>query len=117
MRPAEVRAVRLMGRGERGGRPQRVGDRIAITAYLGSSDKFDNAIRRFAETYADQNEADYPALQEAVASAGPKRKPDSDRCRIFLVAIHPKTEASASREGGIHPKGEQGKAAGTWTKS
>jgi uncharacterized protein (DUF2252 family) len=45
----------------------RAGDRIAIAAYLGNSDKFDNAIADFAETYADQNERDHAALADAVA--------------------------------------------------
>jgi uncharacterized protein (DUF2252 family) len=44
----------------------RSGDRIALAAYLGNSDKFDQAIADFAETYADQNERDYAALQAAV---------------------------------------------------
>jgi uncharacterized protein (DUF2252 family) len=44
----------------------RSGDRIALAAYLGGSDKFDQAIAGFAETYADQNELDYAALQAAV---------------------------------------------------
>ena len=46
----------------------RSGDRIALAAYLGGSDKFDNAVAEFAETYADQNEHDYTALGAAVAS-------------------------------------------------
>jgi uncharacterized protein (DUF2252 family) len=45
----------------------RSGDRIAIAAYLGSSKVFDNAMARFAETYADQNERDYDALKQAAA--------------------------------------------------
>ncbi|MEV6653768.1 DUF2252 domain-containing protein [Streptomyces sp. NPDC051219] len=44
----------------------RSGDRIAIAAYLGSSDVFDRAIAEFAEAYADQNEKDFQALGEAV---------------------------------------------------
>ena len=44
----------------------RAGDRIALAAYLGGSAKFDQAIADFAETYADQNERDYAALQAAV---------------------------------------------------
>jgi uncharacterized protein (DUF2252 family) len=44
----------------------RSGDRIALAAYLGGSAKFDHAIAEFAETYADQNERDYAALQAAV---------------------------------------------------
>ena len=46
----------------------RSGDRIAIAAYLGSSDVFDQAITRFAAAYADQNERDHQALVDAVTS-------------------------------------------------
>jgi uncharacterized protein (DUF2252 family) len=46
----------------------RSGDRVAISAYLGSSDVLDQAIASFAETYAEQNEKDYHALEDAVAS-------------------------------------------------
>ena len=46
----------------------RSGDRIAIARYLGSSDSFDRAMASFAEAYADQNERDYAALQDAVGS-------------------------------------------------
>jgi uncharacterized protein (DUF2252 family) len=45
----------------------RSGDRIAIAAYLGASPAFDRAIASFAESYADQNQRDYEALQKAVA--------------------------------------------------
>src|SRR5918994_5236404 len=43
----------------------RSGDRVAIAAYLGSGKVFDRAIAAFAETYADQNERDHAALDEA----------------------------------------------------
>jgi len=46
----------------------RTGDRVAIAAYLGSSDSFDRAILAFSEAYAEQNERDYRALQAAVES-------------------------------------------------
>ncbi len=46
----------------------RTGDRIAIAAYLGRSDAFDQAMADFAETYADQTERDHSALADAVAS-------------------------------------------------
>ena len=46
----------------------RSGDRIAIAAYLGSSPRFAEAVAVFAETYAEQNERDFEALQVAVAS-------------------------------------------------
>ena len=45
----------------------RSGDRIAIAAYLGSSDVFDQAVLRFAEAYADRNERDHADLVAAVA--------------------------------------------------
>jgi uncharacterized protein (DUF2252 family) len=43
----------------------RSGDRVALAAYLGGSDKFDQAIADFAETYADQNDRDYATFQAA----------------------------------------------------
>ncbi|GAA2032531.1 DUF2252 domain-containing protein [Agromyces tropicus] len=46
----------------------RAGDRVAIAAYLGGSDRFDVAIAAFAADYADQNERDYDAFARAVAS-------------------------------------------------
>jgi NAD(P)-dependent dehydrogenase (short-subunit alcohol dehydrogenase family) len=46
----------------------RAGDRIAIAAYLGGSDKFDQAVADFGETYADQTERGQGALADAVAS-------------------------------------------------
>lgn len=46
----------------------RSGDRVAIAAYLGKSDRFDRAIARFAAAYADQNELDFAAFRQAVAS-------------------------------------------------
>jgi uncharacterized protein (DUF2252 family) len=44
----------------------RSGDRIAIAAYLGGGQSFDQAIAEFAEAYADQNELDYKAVKDAV---------------------------------------------------
>jgi len=46
----------------------RSGDAIAIAAYLGGSDVFDQAITEFADAYADQNERDHDAVLEAVKS-------------------------------------------------
>jgi uncharacterized protein (DUF2252 family) len=43
----------------------RSGDRIAIANYLGSSDRFDEAVADFAEAYADLNEKDFRLLQTA----------------------------------------------------
>lgn len=46
----------------------RSGDRIAIAAYLGRRDVFDQALVRFAESYADQNARDHEALTTAITS-------------------------------------------------
>ncbi len=46
----------------------RSGDRVAIAAYLGGGDVFDRAIVEFAESYAEQNERDYKAFTDAIAS-------------------------------------------------
>jgi len=44
----------------------RSGDRVAIAAYLGASDSFDEAIAEFAEAYAEQSERDHEALVAAI---------------------------------------------------
>ena len=46
----------------------RSGDRIAIAAYLGDSERFDRAVGEFAAAYADRNERDHRALVDAVAA-------------------------------------------------
>ncbi|NUU24357.1 MAG: DUF2252 domain-containing protein [Streptomycetaceae bacterium] len=44
----------------------RAGERGAIAAYLGASDRFDRAIADFALRYADQTAADYKAFLQAI---------------------------------------------------
>jgi uncharacterized protein (DUF2252 family) len=44
----------------------RSGDRIAMAAYLGGGPSFDEAVRAFAEAYADQNERDHQSLLDAI---------------------------------------------------
>ncbi len=46
----------------------RSGDRVAITSYLGGSDTFDQALARFANLYAEQNDLDHAALTDAIAT-------------------------------------------------
>ena len=46
----------------------RSGDRVAIAAYLGKRDRFDQAVADFAETYADRAESQYRQLRDAVDS-------------------------------------------------
>jgi uncharacterized protein (DUF2252 family) len=54
----------------------RSGDRIAIAAYLGGSEAFDQAITQFAAAYADQNERDHQSLVDAVSSGRIIAEPD-----------------------------------------
>jgi uncharacterized protein DUF2252 len=53
----------------------RTGDRFAIAAYLGGSDKFDQAVAGFAASYAGQTERDHAALADAVASGRAEAEP------------------------------------------
>ena len=54
----------------------RSGDAVAIASYLGGGESFDRALASFAEAYADQNERDYQALDEAVESGRLAAVPD-----------------------------------------
>jgi uncharacterized protein (DUF2252 family) len=54
----------------------RSGDRMAIAAYLGTSDSFDRALGTFSVAYADQNERDHAALAAAVAEGRVKAETD-----------------------------------------
>jgi uncharacterized protein (DUF2252 family) len=46
----------------------RSGDPVALAAYLGTKDRFDQSITDFSERYADQNEQDYQAFCDAIRS-------------------------------------------------
>jgi hypothetical protein len=46
----------------------RSGEPATIAAYLGTDDALEDAVGRFATTYADQTERDYQALQAAAKS-------------------------------------------------
>ena len=46
----------------------RSGDSIALAAYMGSSQSFDEAIQRYALAYAKQNAEDYAAYSSAISS-------------------------------------------------
>ncbi len=46
----------------------RSGDPIALAAYLGKKDRFDQSIADFSESYADQNERDYQTFAKAIRS-------------------------------------------------
>jgi len=46
----------------------RSGFRVSISAYLGDTDEFDDAVAEFATTYADVNDQDHAALIAAIES-------------------------------------------------
>jgi uncharacterized protein (DUF2252 family) len=46
----------------------RSGDPIALAAYLGTKDRFDQSIVDFSHRYADQNDQDYNAFRDAIRS-------------------------------------------------
>jgi sugar/nucleoside kinase (ribokinase family) len=46
----------------------RSGDPVALAEYLGKSDKFDRSITDFSERYAEQNDRDYQAFEQAIQS-------------------------------------------------
>ena len=54
----------------------RSGDRVAIGAYLGASDRFDRAVATFSELYADRNERDHEALVTAIRDGRIAADPD-----------------------------------------
>jgi hypothetical protein len=77
----------------------RTGDRIAIAAYVGGGKAFDRAMTSFAEAYADQNERDYRALQEAVGSG--RVAAELDVCRPQRRA--PRSRRAETRRHGSRP--------------
>ncbi len=58
----------------------RSGFRVSISAYLGETDEFDDAVTEFAASYADVNEQDHAALVAAIESERMFR-PSSSRHR------------------------------------
>lgn len=54
----------------------RSGDAAAIAGYVGTSDRLDRALARFAERYADQTEADHRCLLRAIDDGIVEARPD-----------------------------------------
>ncbi len=68
MKPSAMAAYARVCGGTLARAHARSGDATASAAYLGGSDRFDQVLAAFAESYADQNERDYAALRQAVDS-------------------------------------------------
>lgn len=52
----------------------RAGDPVSIAAYLGTSDKFDQALLHFARAYADKTEHDYALFCKAMRAQAKKKR-------------------------------------------
>ena len=68
MRPIGMRAFAALSGATLARAHAKSGDRIGISSYLGKKDTFDQAMADFAESYADQNDADFASLLDAVAT-------------------------------------------------
>ena len=66
--PGRARVLRRRVRLDVARAHARSGDPVALAAYLGKSDSFDQSITDFSERYADQNDRDYRAFAEAIRS-------------------------------------------------
>ncbi len=78
----------------------RSGDAIALSGYIGTSDRFIDAIAEFAVDYADQTEADYKefmrsrfaprgASKKAPAKKAVKRKPRRKKPPVITESVPP----------------------------
>ena len=57
----------------------RTGDGVAIAAYLGDGDAFDDALWDFAQAYADQNEADYRLFRQMIDAGDLPYEPEAGK--------------------------------------
>ncbi len=75
----------------------RSGDRIAIAAYLGKGDSFDEAVAAFARAYAELNERDHATLRDAVRGGrlSATKASSSRRFRSLPQAIGSPADADA----------------------
>jgi hypothetical protein len=68
MPPADLRAYARLCGTTLARAHARSGDRIAIAAYLGTADTFDQSVADFALTYADRTTTDHAVLCAAIAA-------------------------------------------------
>jgi uncharacterized protein (DUF2252 family) len=63
----------------------KAGDAAMIAGYLGSTDRFDDALAKYAEAYADQAERDYETFQAAIRSGRLSTEPAEGAGLEFLL--------------------------------
>ena len=86
----------------------RSGDSIALAAYMGQSERFDEAIQRFALAYAEQNAQDFARYTAAIASGevaatdDPNRavrvtlKPDAAGGPLIVTTVDPASSTASN---------------------
>jgi len=63
----------------------KAGDAAMIAGYLGSTDRFDNALVKYSKAYADQAERDYETFQAAIRSGRLSTEPVKGAGLDFLL--------------------------------
>jgi uncharacterized protein (DUF2252 family) len=65
----------------------KAGDAAMIAGYLGSSDRFDGALAKYAKAYADQAERDFELFQRAIRSGRLSTEPAKDSDLEFCCSV------------------------------
>jgi uncharacterized protein (DUF2252 family) len=73
----------------------RAGDPSMLAGYIGTSDRFDVAIAKFATDYADQTDRDWQALVRSRTGNKPKPKPESEPKHAAKSKPKPQAEPEA----------------------
>ncbi len=73
----------------------RGGDAVAMAAYLGTSDKFDQGVRDFAVEYSGQVESDFAAYKAAIAN-GSVSLGDAAEESSYVLTLDPSTGVAVS---------------------
>src|ERR1035437_6475870 len=82
----------------------RAGDPGMIAGYLGASDRFDDAVEKFAVEYADQTDRDYEALLHSRRHAKPTAKPATPAKKSSKSIKRPPTKKKKGNKSGKRPR-------------
>jgi hypothetical protein len=82
----------------------RAGDPGMIAGYIGTSDRFDSAIAKFAADYADQTDRDFEALLHSRRHAKPTAKPATPAKKSSKSIKRPPTKKKKGNKSGKRPR-------------
>ena len=82
----------------------RAGDPGMIAGYIGTSDRFDSAIAKFAADYADQTDRDFEALLHSRRHAKPTAKPAPPAKKSSKSIKRPPTKKKRGSKSGKRPR-------------